>query len=74
MNKAGEAQDKITQRIEELDSQPKARIAALDTQIAAAKDTTQEKFQKRKSEIQADYKDRKAKLDASMALVKEALT
>ncbi|MEP2027605.1 MAG: hypothetical protein ABJI96_02710 [Paracoccaceae bacterium] len=72
--KADEAKDKISQRLHELDRQTKARIAAIDEQIAAAKENTREKFEKRKAEIKADYKVRKAKLDASMAMAKDAIS
>lgn len=72
--KANEAKEKISLRIDELDSQTDARIKAINEQIKASKESTREKFEKRKAEIQADYKERKAKLDASMDLAKEALT
>ena len=72
--KVSETGEKIMLRIDELDRETNARLAAIEQQIDTATTATMKKFEKRKAEIQADYQERKAKLDAAMAMAKDALT
>lgn len=72
--KVSETGEKIMLRIDELDRETNARLAAIEQQIDTATTATMKKFEKRKAEIQADYRERKTKLDAAMAMAKDALS
>jgi uncharacterized membrane protein len=68
-----EANARLQGRIDALDKEANAKIAALEKQVAEARADAKEKIRQRIAAIRADYEARSAKLKQAWALTKEAL-
>jgi len=67
------AERRVEARLEALDKEAKAKIAALEAQIGQAHADAKEKIRVRIAAIRTDYEKRAAKLKQAWALTKEAL-
>jgi uncharacterized membrane protein len=67
------AQERVQARLDAVEKESNAKIAALEKQIADAQSDAKEKIRERITEMRADYEARSAKLKQAWALTKEAL-
>jgi uncharacterized membrane protein len=69
-----QAQVRLEKRLDAMENQTNAKIAALEKQLAAARADQKEKVKQRIAALRADYDRRSGKLKQALALTKEALT
>lgn len=68
-----QGEKRVETRLDSLDKEAQAKIAALEGQISQAKADAQERIRQRIAIIRAEYETRSAKLKQAWALTKEAL-